>query len=149
MADLNVSATQNVTAHENAGQNLIFNGDFESAPSFTAATTTTARWIDGTAAGSTTADTWGWAMNNHTGTSQIQFDSSVSHAGANSLKLSTLATASRADAGIATAVNAANIAKYGIPALASTTYTVSFFQQTTVSSGSSTSGMFLRALEYN
>ena len=40
----------------------IFNGNFALQPSFTAATTTLNRWIDGTAIGSTTDSRYGWGV---------------------------------------------------------------------------------------
>lgn len=46
---------------------LVPNPDFADQPPFTAATNVFNRWIDGTAAGSTTDDTWGWATTNTSG----------------------------------------------------------------------------------
>lgn len=44
------------------GGNLVKNGDFSYVPPFTAATTTASRFIDGTASGSATNSTFGWAI---------------------------------------------------------------------------------------
>ena len=46
---------------------LIPNPDFADQPSLTDATTTSFRWIDGTAGGSTTNDTYGWAATSTSG----------------------------------------------------------------------------------
>lgn len=72
-------------------KNLIYNGDFEIAPPFTAATSTANAWIDGTAAGSTALKAYGWAIPSGgvSSSANVQFDTSVSHSGSNSLKLST------------------------------------------------------------
>lgn len=74
--------------------NLIKNGDFKYTPPFTAATTGTARFIDGTAAGSLTNGTFGWALQlsaTNAGTSG-QYDSSVLYNEKPTLKLSCSST---------------------------------------------------------
>lgn len=51
------------------------NGDMLVSPPFTAATTSNPKWIDGTAAGSTTNKQWGWATANTSGgTLAAQYD---------------------------------------------------------------------------
>ena len=50
------------------GQVFIKNGDMASQPSFTAPTSTNTRWVDGTAAGSTTDSQYGWYYVNFTET---------------------------------------------------------------------------------
>lgn len=71
--------------------NLIYNGNFEIAPPFTAATATATAWVDGTSAGSTAITAYGWAIPSGavSSTANVQFDTSVSHSGTTSLKLST------------------------------------------------------------
>src|SRR5438105_3558257 len=71
--------------------NLIPNGNFENAPSFTAATSTQNQFIDGTANGNTSDSTYGWSLGVFTGSSSAQFDNSTSNCGAYSIKGSTLA----------------------------------------------------------
>jgi hypothetical protein len=76
----------------NLNGNLIYNGNFEIAPPFTAGSTTANTWIDGTAAGSTALKAYGWAIPSGAiaASAAAQFDTSISHSGTNSLKLSTL-----------------------------------------------------------
>ena len=70
------------------GGNMIYNGDFEFAPPFVAATSTSDRIIDGTAAGSTTNTLFGsWIYTTYAGTGEAQFDSTVKYSGNNSIKL--------------------------------------------------------------
>lgn len=71
--------------------NLVYNGDFEIAPPFTAAQTAGNKWIDGTASGSGALSAYGWSIINSAiaATASAQFDSSVAHTGSKSIKLST------------------------------------------------------------
>lgn len=150
MADLSVNKNETIKYNEGVGQNPVFNGTFESAPAFTAATTASARWIDGTAAGSTTLDTWGWEIQTATGTVSAQYDTTTANSGTNSLRFSTLAVASRIDTGIIiNASTASNVFKYGLPVIASSTYKISYAMKTTLNSGASSSGAFLRVTEFN
>lgn len=78
----------------NTPDNLVTNGDFEYAPALTAATTTTSRWIDGTAAGTVSdadAAKYNW-FTSFTGSCSAQFDSSIKYRGTTSMKVSTTAT---------------------------------------------------------
>jgi hypothetical protein len=120
---------------KNVGGNLIPNGNFEFAPPFTAATAVNNRYIDGTAAGSTTNKVFGPWGTNSGGTYAIQFDSSTSHSGLYSLKLSTTAinTYSLACNGIATAASAL---ADGASVLPSTSYTLAWWMKTNYVSGS-------------
>jgi len=72
--------------------NLVKNGDFEYAPPFVAGTNTASRWIDGTAGGSTVNSIFNWSLPSAAilATANAGFDSSVSHSGSNSMRLSTL-----------------------------------------------------------
>ena len=116
--------------------NMVINGDFEFAPPFTAPTTTTARFIDGTAGGSTNNNQYNWSFSK-SGTASAQFDSTDSHSGSNSLKLSTLATASYVEVFMpyrnGTTGGYNGITK--IPCLPSTSYTLTYWMKTNVTSG--------------
>lgn len=107
----------------------VFNGGFETAPSFTAATTTTGNWIDGTATGSATNDSYGWSYIVVAGTGSAQFDDSTSHSGKYSLKLST----TNATGKVLVSPYQANtpsleqISKRGAPIKASTKYKLSLW----------------------
>lgn len=125
------------------------NGGFESAPAFTAATTTNARWVNGTAAGSTTNDQWGWAKSDTQGTSAVQFDNSTSHSGSGSLKLSTQAVASRIEVTVATNSTAASLNRYGVRVSPSIKYTGSYWMSTNFVSGDSADGAYLVFSEVN
>lgn len=120
------------------GGNLVKNGDFEYAPPFVAATTTTARWIDGTAMGSTTNSLFGWGFRIVSGSCAAQFDSINKRSENYSLKLSTTATGSRVFV-YYNSING-NIDKtlYNIPSKPNTSYTLSYWMKTSLISGSST-----------
>lgn len=125
--------------------NLAYNGDFEIAPAFTAATTTTARWVDGTAGGSNASLGYGWSFISKVGTASIQFDTAEFHSGSKSLKLSITATSSQCVASINKATS--NIKFGGIKLSSSTAYKVSFWMKTNVTSGTATTGARLTTNE--
>lgn len=122
-------------------ENLVVNGDFEYAPSFTAATTANLVWIDGTAAGSGTNRQYGWSTN-RSGTIEAYFDSSVRYTGSNSLKLSTKATASYVEARSVLSSTTARQREFATPVLPSTSYTISGWMKTNVVSGDSEGASF-------
>jgi len=126
--------------------NLIFNGDFEYAPAFTAATTTNAGWIDGTASGSAANAGYGWCFAKDQ-TASAQFDTSEKKSGNYSMKLSTLAVNSGARANQFRSTSALTAEGY-MPVLPSTSYTVSGWVKTNLISGSSR-GAYIRAQEFN
>lgn len=72
---------------------IMRNLDAELYPTVNVPTTTTARWADGTAAGSTTNDTYGW-YNGSVGGFAFGFDTTTYYSGTASLKLSTTAVSS-------------------------------------------------------
>lgn len=119
------------------GNSKSFNGDMENAPTFVAPTTGTGKFIDGTAAGSSTDLGYRWIFNK-SGTAQAYFDSTVKRSGSYSLKFSTNGISSyielfqpRSDTGA--------IAGYWnkvIPVLPNTKYKYSFYLKTQVNSGS-------------
>lgn len=126
-----------------AVNNLVKNGNFEYAPSFTAAQTTSAAYIDGTATGSTTNGVYGWGAL-ITPNANVKFDTSVSSSGAVSLAINTtdasgLATLSLAKDG-ATPTKAEVI-----PVLPSTSYTLTCRIKTT---NSPTNGSYFDLREY-
>ena len=124
-------------------QNLVKNGNFEYAPPFVAAGNTAVRWIDGTAAGSSSNDLFRWSFRSKAGTATAQFDSTNQHSGSSSLKVSTTAVASFIEtaqynsAGMPTASDAAT---YLIKVSPSTSYTYSYWMKTNYVSGDSSSG---------
>lgn len=146
MADLNINKTEALKAHEDMGSNLIGNGDFEYAPSFVAPTTTGTRWIDGTAGGSTTNASYGWASQ-VAGTCAFQFDSSEFHSGSNSMKVSTTAVSSNAICSILTTNSAAITQTYGIAASPSSAYKLTGWFKTNYVSGDSNDGAYMQITE--
>lgn len=148
MADLSINKIDDLALSDDAGNNLIHNGDFELAPSFTAATTTSSRWIDGTAAGSTTNDTYGWALIGTSGSAR--FDTSQAHSGTTSLKVST--TASSQNPNATNRLLAATTAPgrcLGIPITPGTAYRFAFYMMTNYTSGDSNDGAFMFLKERN
>lgn len=123
-----------------ADGNIINNSDFEIYPSFTAATNTITRWIDGTASGSASNSTYKWATQNLTGTAAAQFDTSVFKTGSASMELSTLATNSQVGVSPVTATTVAALAIGGIRISPSTSYTCSVWMKTNYVSGDSSDG---------
>lgn len=117
---------------------FIMNPSFETRPTFVAATNTGSVWIDGTAAGSGTNDTYGWGTRTITGSGSAQFDTSTFNSGTGSLKVSTTAIASQIDVSNnkATAPAGQNI----IPAIEGVTYTLTCWAKSTAVSGSATTG---------
>lgn len=120
---------------------LVRNYDFEFVPPFTAAQTADG-WIDGTATGSATNDVYGWWASPRATAIAVQFDTTVSHSGSSSLKISTTNVTGRAR--IATTMqsvgqivaNSTNL-PYLIPVAPSTTYKVSAWLKTTTVVGAS------------
>jgi hypothetical protein len=117
--------------------NLVYNGDFEIAPVVNVAQTTVYRFLDGTATGvvttgqaNSTNRVFGVYFFNELGSGSIMLDNTEKYSGNYSLKVSTLATASYANA----AIGYNNVDDY-IPVLPSTTYTVSYWMKTNYISG--------------
>lgn len=96
MADINISTTQlpaqQVGVSEDVGQNLIKNADFSSFPTFVAAQTSQNRWNVGTAAGSTTDNTYYWGAGGIAASASCQFDTSTFHSGSASMRIDCLNT---------------------------------------------------------
>lgn len=121
--------------------NLVENGDFESAPTFVAATTASG-WIIGTAAASTTSNAYKWRLAVGAGTVSAQYDNTVYKNGTTSMKVST------GVGGYAEVVNATT-KDTAIPILPSTSYTITGWMKTELISGSATSGARIIAAEYS
>jgi len=145
-----LASTRTTTTARTTATNLVYNGDFEIAPAFTAATNTVNRDINGTAAGiNTPRSAWGWYTNTVTGTVGAQFDTAQFHSGTTSMKLSTLATASRI--AISNSQFTTGLAsRYGWVLVApNTTYNFQMWAKTTANSGAATSGLQANLVELN
>jgi hypothetical protein len=132
---------------------VVRNGDFEDAPPFTAATTTTNRLIDGTVGGLTTSLTdprYGWWFQK-SGTDSAQFDNSTSHSGSYSLKLSTLAATSYCYAFQKSGASSyiPLFQKNLIKCKPSTTYRLTYWMKTNYVSGDSSHGATMNVWHYN
>lgn len=146
--DVPLKTRSAVTTPRRKVDNLVFNGDFEYAPAFTAATTTSQRWIDGTSGGSTTNNIYGWGTN-LSGTTSVQFDSSEKKFGNNSLKISLLAAGSYAEVNKYGSNTTQFYKSYLIPALPSTSYTVTWWMKTNYVSGDTSQGATVGLIEFN
>lgn len=135
--------------YRNTVENLVANGDFEYAPAFTAATNTASRWIDGTATGSASDFQYGWALFSAGVSFSTQFDNSIKYNGQNSLKASIAATGSNIEVMNSPSISSADVRKYAIPALPSTSYTLTYKMKTNLVSGSATTGAKITANERN
>lgn len=109
----------------------LYNDNFEAQPaSFTAATTTAGRWIDGTAAGSTAGRGFGWATTPGavTAAAEAAFDTSVFRSGTASMRLSCTNTSGAITVGT---YAAAGVAQYQhFPIKANTAYVVTAWIKT-------------------
>jgi hypothetical protein len=147
MADLNINKSDSSVAYENVG-NLVPNGDFEIAPSFTAATATAGRFIDGTSGGSVSEAGYVWAVatSGLTATANAQFDSSVSHSGSNSMKLTTVDATGAVT--VSTLGGAAGLTTMyqTIPIVSNVTYTLTAWCKT---NNVATNSAFIDIREYN
>lgn len=125
--------------------NLVYNGDFEYAPPFTAATTTQFRWINGTAAGGNDPyNIFGWGIDSIVGTASAQYDSATKQSGSSSLKLSV------ASGGTITCRQKANASHTAlIPVRPSTSYTMTGWIKTNITSGTASTGVQIIAANQN
>lgn len=91
-------------------ENLVFNGDFEDQPTTVAGTNTTSRWINGSAAGSSTDNSKGWAIPASAlgAQAEARFDPTVGYGGGGSMKLSTLDAAGTISVAQATNITSGN-----------------------------------------
>ena len=98
--------------------NLLTNGYLDFTPPFTAATNTSGRWVDGTAAGSLTNDLSNWYLIIGAGSFVASFDSVNTYQGYKSIKLEELDATGRGrvvSAPFEGATTQDNVARYGIP----------------------------------
>lgn len=133
-------------------ENPVFNGDLVLYPSFTAATTTAGRWIDGTAAGSTANDFWNWAIPalGVTAPGSAQFDSSVFYSGSifasqRSLKLSTNSALGAITVCNSLDASSPAASRYLTPLLPSTAYVITAMVKT---SNCATNSAFIDLREF-
>src|SRR4051812_25939934 len=90
------AVSRTTAVRQDINQNIILNANFEIAPAFVAATSTSNRWIDGTAAGSNALSSrYRWASSVNATQFVAQFDTATVHGGTYSMKLSTLDTTGR------------------------------------------------------
>lgn len=131
------------------GGNLVTNGNFEFAPPFTAVTNNNQRWIDGTGAGSTTNDNFGWGIASANLSAPARFDSTEHNSGSQSLKISTVATGSFIEVHNNRVDSAAGRLGYAIPCLPNTSYTMTYYMKTNYVSGDSSDGAFMSLGTYD
>ena len=114
--------------------NLIYNGNFEYLPSSNVATTTSSRWMDGTASGSLTNGIFGWFASYPANNASVFFDTTVRYNKYPTIKLSTLDATGRARAwttnNATTSAVTASARPYMIPLRPKTSYTLSAYAKT-------------------
>lgn len=126
---------------QQVGGNLVYNGDFEYAPPVNVAQTGSNKWIDGSAAGSSTNYLFGWGLFTTVGGTAALFDSSTSHSGSYSLKVSTTTTGALAQ--VFNGLNTSWISPIypsTIPLLPNTSYILTYWMKTQLNSGSANTG---------
>lgn len=132
-----------------ANGNLVKNFDFEVAPTFVAATSTTSRWVDGSAGGSTTNSTYKWKAYINVAACSVQFDDTVSHSGTKSLKISSTDATGNGFADIGVSIGSSTSVsslQFAIPVLPSTSYTLTGWIKT---NNVPTNGAFLQFTTYD
>lgn len=130
--------------------NLLYNGNFELAPAFTAATNTDDRWIDGTAGGSLVNELYRWGLS-FSGTGTAQFDNTVKYSGSYSMKLSTTAVSSFVEVSPSRLAPSTNLLcrSYLVWVNPSTSYTCTYRMKTEYVSGDATNGARVNFQERN
>jgi hypothetical protein len=145
-----IGSSRTISGTRTATIRPIPNGDFELAPPFTAATTTNQRWINGTAAGSTTDSQYCWAINGLQNSCSTQFDSSQSHSGTNSLRVSTLAVNAFIEIANVRLNTAAGFLQFRGPTVfASAKCFISWWMKTNFVSGDSNDGAYMQVFEFS
>jgi prophage tail gpP-like protein len=124
--------------------NSVYNGDQEIAPVLVAPQTASNKWVDGTAAGSSTPNIYR-IYPSGSASFAVSFDNTVSHSGTTSLKVATTATGQFVEvrndnAGYNTSTT------YGMPISPNTAYTLKYWLKTQVISGTADNGAFLKIL---
>lgn len=136
-------------ARQVVGGNLVKNGDFEYQPPYTAASNISNRWIDGTAAGSTTNKIFDWHFS-VSGTGTARFDTNDKNSGVGSLKASLSAVASYIElrnGGVGTSYDTAP--GLGFDLLPSTSYTLRYYMKMANVTGDATNGARIVVAEAN
>lgn len=127
--------------------NLVYNGNQEIAPVLVAPQTTSNRWVDGTATGSTTPTIYK-LFSGISGNATVNFDTTEFYSSSKSVKLATTGIGSfiecRTDN---SGYNTSNT--YGIILLPNTSYTLSYWMKTNLTSGNSNNGAALTILRAN
>lgn len=137
----NRPALKNSNFTEVTSKGGVFNGGFETAPAFTAATTGDNVWVDGSASGSATNDVYGWGVNK-SGTTEMSFDTAEKHSGSYSLKLSTKDVASFIEGHLYIPnLSVEKINHYLIPIKPSTAYRIKVWIKTNYVSGDASTGV--------
>jgi len=136
---------------KSVNENLVKNGDFSVVPVVNVPTTSSGRWIDGTALGSTTNDIFKYSLFSTSGTVSSVFDTTNLYLGKPSLKVSTLAISSFAE--VCTSINGYNPATIPftntIYLKPSTSYTIRYAMKTVLNSGSTSGGAMISVHENN
>lgn len=128
--------------------NVVRNGNFETRPSsFTAATNTGNRWVDGTTAGSSASTAYGWLIS--ASTVSAQFDTSTFNSGTASMKVSTTSTNQNAIVQPFKTGTSDPVLQLMFKIQSSTKYLCSFYMKTNYTSGDSNDGAFLSIRRYN
>jgi hypothetical protein len=120
--------------------NKVRNGDFEYAPPFTAVTSSSPRWIDGTSGGSTTNDLFGWYYIVGVGNFDATFDTTTKFSGSASMRIEATNTTGRGrvmTAPFEGSTTPSLIKQYGFQLSPNTTYTISFKGKTNNVGGNS------------
>lgn len=131
-------------ARKLVGGNMIPNGDLSYVPMVNVATTTSARWIDGTAGGSTTNSLFSYAAVLDAANCSVGFDTStISPLGHTSIKVNVTDATGRGRAvigsgllGTGSSLSISNLVLYGIKVSPSTQYTLSYYGKTLTALGS-------------
>lgn len=133
------------TPRKTVVDNMIPNGGVDFVPTVNVATTTSGRYVDGTATGSSTNQSFAFALFN-SGTTSLGFDTSVLYNGKPTLKLSTLAVASQGSFGVSRTTQEYISGPTIVPLLPNTDYTFTGYMKTNYISGDSNNGACLAIL---
>ncbi len=130
--------------------NLVYNGDFEIAPSTNVAQTAgNLNWINGTSSGSSTNSLYGWSIyvSNSSANGTAQFDNSTSHSGNWSIKITNLVAANYVILYSAKYNSKSTINNYWIAVQPNTSYDLSWWMSTSLNT-SGTGGANMNIYEY-
>lgn len=128
--------------------NMVVNGDQSFVPPFTAATTTSARWVDGTAGGSTTNSLFGWDV-------LLEFAGAASFdsTNGNALKIATTTNPPSNNHRVSfentIGITAAILKNQGIPIVSGTQYRVTFEMKTDSVTSTNSRGARCSVLSYS